>query len=68
MNLIRVGPIFVNFDRVTTVRDLTPEAGTGPRLVRIEFDEGHTVDITAQAQWLLDWMISQATDVTPTAP
>lgn len=68
MTLIQIGSLFVNLDRVATIRDLTPEAATGPRLVRIEFDGGRVVDVTAQAQPLLDWLRLQATDVSATAP
>ena len=62
MNLVRFGSIYVNFDRVSTIRDLTPDPGDAPRLVRIEFEQGHSVDVTAHAQQLLEWANARVTD------
>jgi hypothetical protein len=68
MNLVRFGSIFINFDRVSTIRDLIPDLGDGPRLVRIEFEEGHTVDVTTNAQQLIDWVNARATAPVPAPP
>jgi hypothetical protein len=68
MKLARLGTISINFDRVSTIRDLTPDPGGGPRLVRIEFEEGHTVDVTTHAQQLIDWVNAQATEPVPAPP
>ncbi|QDV38279.1 hypothetical protein [Tautonia plasticadhaerens] len=69
MNLVRFGSIYVNFDRISTIRDLTPDPGDGPRLVRIEFGQGHSIDVTANAQRLLDWADSRVLDASnPATP
>lgn len=69
MNLIKLGPDFINVDRVAVVRDLSPEAGGGgPRLVRIEFAGGGSIELSTHAQGLLDWATENAVDATATEP
>ncbi|MEW4571249.1 hypothetical protein AB1L88_25535 [Tautonia sp. JC769] len=63
MNLVRIGSIYVNFDRVSMVRNLTPDPEDTQRLIRLEFAEGHHVDVTTHAAELLQWVEQRTTDV-----
>ncbi|WP_152053636.1 hypothetical protein [Tautonia marina] len=64
MNLVRIGSIYVNFDRVAMIRNLTPDPDDPQPLVRLEFGEGHHVDVTNHATELLQWVEQRMTDVT----
>lgn len=55
MTLVRFGSLYINVDRVALIRDLTPDSGDGPKLVRLEFADGHSVDVSANASPLLAW-------------
>ncbi|WP_169973642.1 hypothetical protein [Tautonia rosea] len=63
MNLVRIGSIFVNFDRVTMIRNLTPDPEHTQLLVRLDFSEGHHLDVTSHATELLQWVEQRMTDV-----
>jgi hypothetical protein len=65
MNLIRVGQLTINLDRVACIRDLAipgAPAPSGP--VRIEFDQNYYVEVNASADVLRAWL---ATNTTPVA-
>lgn len=64
MNLVRIGSIYVNFDRVAMIRNLTPDPEASETLIRLEFDQGHHVDVTTHATELLQWVEQRMTDVT----
>lgn len=61
MTLVRFGSLYINVDRVALIRDLTPGPGAGPKLVRLEFTDGHSVDLSANAAPILSW--AEATTV-----
>ena len=63
MNLVRIGSIHVNFDRVSLIRNLTPGPEDTQTLIRLEFAEGHHVDVTTHATELLQWVEQRSTDV-----
>jgi hypothetical protein len=64
MNLVRIGSIYVNFDRVSMIRNLTPDPEDPQTLIRLEFAEGHHVDVTTHASDLLRWVEQRTTEVT----
>ena len=68
MNLVRFGSIYINFDRVAVIRDLTPGPSNGPRLLRLEFTEGHLIDVTAHATELQNWINAHSDDITAQSP
>ena len=70
MNLVRIGSIYVNFDRVSMIRNLTPDPEDTQTLLRLEFVEGHHVDVTTHATELLQWVEQRTTEVTdpPSVP
>ncbi|CAN5899870.1 hypothetical protein BH23PLA1_BH23PLA1_11620 [soil metagenome] len=67
MNLIRFGKTYINFDWVTSVRDLSPantEAGMTSGLIRFEFADGHNIEVSGDLQSILDWLITNSTSAT----
>ncbi len=69
MNFIQFGGTFINFDLVTSVRDLSSSdssTDTVPGLIRIEFGNGRSLDVTGSLQPLRDWLLAHSTLVTTT--
>jgi len=68
MTLIRLGQLYVNLDRVTSILDLSCDDGGGqvaPGPLRICFDEGRPIDVVDRADALRAWLQGQATPVGP---
>lgn len=66
MNLIRVGQLTINLDRVACIRDLAipgAPAPSGP--LRIEFDRNHYIEINGSADALRSWLTTNTTLMMP---
>ena len=66
MTFMKLGTLYLNLDNVAAVRDLTPGPNVGPGLVRVEFLDGRSTDVTAHAAELLDRLDQSST--APTNP
>jgi hypothetical protein len=71
VTLIKLGRLYLNFDQVRLVRDLSTVIGPGVTaqpLIRFEFEQGPALDVATGVPELLAWLNTQASDLTPSPP
>ncbi len=61
MNLVKIGQVVINFEKVRYVRD-QGTAGSGAPLT-IDFGQGQTLDLHAQVDSLRTWLAANSIDV-----
>lgn len=68
MNLVKIGPLTINLDRVACVRELTGRTatpGAATEAIRIEFTDGQHLDVHHGVQALRAWIASHAEVLEP---
>jgi hypothetical protein len=71
MSLIQLGRLTLNLDRVRCIHDFSTQDAGGQvlqGLLRIEFENGHTIDVAQEAASLRAWLATQAIQVEPSPP
>ncbi|MBX6311893.1 MAG: hypothetical protein IRY99_03075 [Isosphaeraceae bacterium] len=64
MTLVKIGQVVVNMDRVTSISDLSTVDSAGTpiqKLLRIEFDKGHAIDVSKDYDALDQWLNGNVT-------
>jgi hypothetical protein len=71
MRLVKLGRVVVNLDQVRCIHDLSTRDAAGNilrGLVRLDFDTRHSVQTSAGASELLNWLEGQSTNLMPLPP
>ncbi len=68
MNLVKIGPLTLNLDRVASLRELCsrgPDGATVAGVIRVQFTDGEHLDIHQGAETLRAWIGAHAQVLVP---
>ncbi len=71
MSLIQLGRLTINFDHVRCIHDFSTQDAGGQvlqGLLRIEFENGHTIDVAQEVASLRAWLAAQAIPLETSPP